>query len=96
MTFSQSIFIWKTTRTGGGRGRELMCIPTAAYQCAILCTSWMLWQWPGPLKQNQNYIFAGALFLQPMIHCGRMHQCSPFNGQPTSGLLFLIRDHIRG
>lgn len=34
---------------GGGRGgEEVTYVPTAAYRCAILCTSRMLWQWPGP------------------------------------------------
>lgn len=72
--FSQFIFTWKPTWAGdgGGRGEEIMCIPTAAYQCAILCTSRRLRQWPGPYRQNQNYIFAGALFSQPMMYCGRM------------------------
>ena len=61
VTFAHFIFIRKLT-WGGGWGEEVVRIPRAAYQSAILCTSRMLWQRPGPQKQKQNSIFAGALF----------------------------------
>lgn len=49
VTFAQFIFIRKPTLGGGGGwGEEVVRIPIAAYQSAILCTSRMLWQSPGP------------------------------------------------